>query len=128
MNSWPEAAWIVRKMRKYFNLDARVNQCKNELNDIRDDTEEFNTSILELNNTLNELEPYLGEDSPIQEALDSLIQIEEQLNELKERINNIQNTPAIFDTDQPQDGQDPDNIPDTHEEDSFVNNSIWFVE
>ena len=34
MSAWPEAVWIVRKMKKFFNLDARVTTCANKITNL----------------------------------------------------------------------------------------------
>ena len=35
MSAWPEAVWIVRKMKKLFNIDSRLTTCAGEVEDIQ---------------------------------------------------------------------------------------------
>ena len=122
MSAWPEAVWIVRKMKKFFNLDARVTTCTEDINILKTDI----TSAVEL---VNQFQEEL-------EGLEDLINLETTLNDINERIetnsnqllkirnmiNNLSQTPAIFDTD-----INDDDIPD-EKPDGYTTNSVWFVE
>ena len=122
MNAWPEAVWIVRKMKKFFNLDARVTTCTEDINILKTNI----TSAVEL---VNQFQEEL-------EGLEDLINLETTLNDINERIetnsnqlleignmiNNLSQTPAIFDTD-----INDDDIPD-EKPDGYTTNSVWFVE
>jgi len=47
MNAWPEAVWIVRKMKKFFNLDTRVLKCESTV-------DQLNTNIATAIDTVND--------------------------------------------------------------------------
>lgn len=127
MSAWPQAVWIVRRMKKYFNIDYRVDKCSDELNNINanintatDLLDQFDNKISDLRNIDN-----------LQQTLDKIdTDLNDPENGLKAKIANLQNliinmhqTPAIFD----KDIDDNPNVPDHHEEE-FTNSSVWFIE
>lgn len=127
MSAWPQAVWIVRRMKKYFNIDYRVDKCSDELNNINanintatDLLDQFDNKISDLRNIDN-----------LQQTLDKIdTDLNDPENGLKAKIANLQNliinmhqTPAIFD----KDIDDNPNVPDNHEEE-FTNSSVWFIE
>lgn len=123
MNAWPEAVWIVRKMKKFFNLDTRVLKCESTV-------DQLNTNIATAIDTVNDFRDELqGLDNIIQlqqtlEQIENKIQRNlEDLQRIKDQINNISKTPAIFD----QDISPADEKPDSHSEE-FTDNSVWFIE
>ena len=122
MNAWPEAVWIVRKMKKFFNLDARVTTCTEDINTLKTDI----TSAVELVNQFQEelegLEDLINLETTLNDINERIETNSNQLLEIRNMINNLSQTPAIFDTD-----INDDDIPD-EKPDGYTTNSVWFVE
>ena len=127
MSAWPQAVWIVRRMKKYFNIDYRMNECSKELNDLEAN---INTATGLLDQFDNKISDLKNMDN-LQQTLDKIdTDLNDPENGLKAKIANLQNliinmhqTPAIFD----KDIDDNPNVPDNHEEE-FTNSSVWFIE
>lgn len=122
MSAWPEAVWIVRKMKKFFNLDARVTTCTEDINILKTDI----TSAVELVNQFQEelegLEDLINLETTLNDINERIETNSNQLLEIRNMINNLSQTPAIFDTD-----INDDDIPD-EKPDGYTTNSVWFVE
>lgn len=122
MNAWPEAVWIVRKMKKFFNLDARVTTCTEDINILKTNI----TSAVELVNQFQEelegLEDLINLETTLNDINERIETNSNQLLEIRNMINNLSQTPAIFDTD-----INDDDIPD-EKPDGYTTNSVWFVE
>lgn len=122
MSAWPEAVWIVRKMKKFFNLDARVTTCTEDINILKTDI----TSAVELVNQFQEelegLEDLINLETTLNNINERIETNSNQLLEIRNMINNLSQTPAIFDTD-----INDDDIPD-EKPDGYTTNSVWFVE
>lgn len=53
MSAWPEAVWIVKQLKKYFNINDLMNSYTIQLNDVR---ARMNTAIGNLNTDQAKLE------------------------------------------------------------------------
>lgn len=123
MSAWPEAVWIVRKMKKFFNLDAKITKCSDDLNTI-------NGEIIEISDSIDEFNERIEGFNNIIELQETINQINNRINNnltlltsLRDALNNINQTPAIFDTD-----TNADDLPDKKATEAFADNSLWFVE
>lgn len=123
MSAWPEAVWIVRKMKKFFNLDAKITKCSDDLNTI-------NGEIIEISDSIDEFNERIQGFNNIIELQETINQINNRINNnltlltnLRDALNNINQTPAIFDTD-----INDDDLPDEKATEAFADNSLWFVE
>ena len=72
MSAWPEAVWIVRKMKKFFNLDAKIEKCSNDLNEINANIKEISDSIDQFNQRI--------------EGFENVSELESTINQINNRI------------------------------------------
>lgn len=121
MSAWPEAVWIVRKMRKYFNLDNRISKCENIIENLEPNLQD---KIDQIQNIVDEFEEIRDFSETLDDIEIALNQFSLSIARLSEDIEQLSQTPAIFDTDV----DEYANVPDNNKETSFVDNSIWFIE
>lgn len=59
MSNWPEAVWVVKELKKYFNFDEDIDNYRNQLNGIIPQINELNSKTETLSSSLDEKESYL---------------------------------------------------------------------
>lgn len=123
MSAWPEAVWIVRKMKKLFDIDSRLTTCAGEVEDIQNTISSTEEEIDTLHQQLLEFEQIFDKDK-LQELQSRIQTNSNKLDGIQNILNGLSQTPAIFD----KDIQPADDIPDTHAEEDYTSNSVWFVE
>ena len=124
MSTWPEAVWIVRKMKKLFNIDTRLTTCAGEVEDIQNTISSTEEKVNTLDQQLQEFEQLFQLEDTLQNFRSRIQENSNKLDKIQNILDNLSQTPAIFD----KDIQPTDNIPDTHTEEDYKSNSVWFVE
>lgn len=124
MSAWPEAVWIVRKMKKLFNIDSRLTTCAGEVEDIQNTISTTEEKVETLDQQLQDFQQLFQLEDILQGFRSRIQENSNKLNEIQNILDNLSQTPAIFD----KDIQPADDIPDTHAEEDYTSNSVWFVE
>ncbi len=123
MSAWPQAVWIVRRIKKYFNIDYRIDQCSDELNNLNANINTATSLLDSFDNKIADLRNIDSLEETLEDITTRLTQAESDLSRIQNLILNIHQTPAIFD----KDVDEYPNKPDEHTEE-FTNNSVWFIE
>lgn len=122
MSAWPEAVWIVKKLKKYLNFEVRMANCENKINNLNPNIQEAINEVQRIENEFDNIINFTEEINTINTKISLL---ENNLQEAINKINSLYKT-AIFDTDL-NNNENPD-YADNHEQTEYIDNSIWFVE